>query len=90
MVDPIVGVLVTIILLLAGWGYADHQRRIGKLEDHVRDHDKWAGGKAEELATVKEGLRSIIQRLDRQDGILDQIRSSIDKLMDRIGGRRTS
>jgi hypothetical protein len=87
-ITPVEGVLITVILVLAGWAYADHQRRLTKLEDHVDDHDKWAGGKAEELAEVKGAFRSIMQRLDRQDGLLDQIRSDLGRVMDRMRGRQ--
>jgi hypothetical protein len=84
----LIGILVSLVFLLAGWGYADHQRRLTKLEDHVDEHDRWAGIKAEELATVKQAFLSILQRLDRQDGLLDTIRSDLGRIAERITGRR--
>ena len=89
MVDPIVGILVTIILILAGWGYADHQRRLGQMENRMDEHDKWAAMKAEQLAKVEESANNVIWRLDRLDGRLDVLDQKISRLIERSSGNHT-
>jgi len=78
--------LIGIITLLVGVVIADHQRRLSNVEEHAEDHDRWAAIKSEELAALKELARSIMQRLDRQDGILDRIRDDLKRMVTRNGG----
>lgn len=79
--------LVALVITLFGLVIRNIETRLGRLEQHTDNHDKWAGEKAVELATVGELAKSVLHRLDRQDGILDVIREDIKRLVDRVAGR---
>ena len=86
----IVSGLVSLVIVLFGIVIADHHRRLTMVEQDASEHDKWAAVKAEELATLKEAIRTILDqftklenavhaRFDRLDGRIDHLETKIDR-----------
>ena len=82
--------LVSLVIVLLGLVISDHHRRLTNVEDNASDHDKWAAVKAEELATLREAVRTILDqftklenavhaRFDRLDGRIDHLETKIDR-----------
>ena len=53
--------LVSLVIVLLGLVISDHHRRLTTVEQDASDHDKWAALKAEELATLKEAIRTVLE-----------------------------
>ena len=84
------GAVVSVAVLLMGWSYTEHQRRISRLEEHVEAHDKWAGVKGEELSATTATTKDLPTRLDRIDGRMDRFEQKLDRFLERVMGRITN
>ena len=82
--------VVSVAVLLIGGAYAEHQRRISRLETHMEEHDRWAGLKAEELSATTATANDLPTRLDRIDGRMDRFEQKLDRFLERVMGRITN